>query len=201
MSESNQSGGKQNSAVGYRRPPVNRQFRPGQSGNPKGRPKGSKNLATTFAEILSRPIKVRDRNGKIRTLSKLEAMIEGITNKAIAGDAPGWAHEDRSLVRCSASSAARNPRALASRRLSKLLALEVTRAGRARPQIERDLRTLIRRISMERGAPRIHGELLKLGFAVAQSTVAKYMSRADGNPSGQCWGLVFELNGEIQMRA
>jgi hypothetical protein len=41
------------------------------------------------------------------------------------------------------------------------------------------LRALIRRMSVENllwGAPRIHGELLKLGFAVAQSTVAKYMA-------------------------
>ena len=47
-----------------------------------------------------------------------------------------------------------------------------------RPQIETDLRVLIRRMSIENplwGAPRIHGELLKLGFEVAQSSVAKYM--------------------------
>ena len=37
------------------------------------------------------------------------------------------------------------------------------------------------------GAPRIHGELLKLGFAVAQSTVAKYMA-GNGGPRGQSWG-------------
>jgi transposase InsO family protein len=37
------------------------------------------------------------------------------------------------------------------------------------------------------GAPHIHGELLKLGFAVAQSTVAKYMAK-NGDPSGQSWG-------------
>jgi hypothetical protein len=46
-----------------------------------------------------------------------------------------------------------------------------------RPQIKADLRTLIRRMSVENllwGAPRIHGELLKLGFEVAQSSVAKY---------------------------
>ena len=45
-------------------------------------------------------------------------------------------------------------------------------------EIGADLRALIRRMSVENalwGAPRIHGELLKLGFAVAQSTVAKYM--------------------------
>jgi transposase InsO family protein len=60
-----------------------------------------------------------------------------------------------------------------------------------RPQIDADLRALIRRMSVENllwGAPRIHGELLKLGFAVAQSTVAKYMATADGRPSGQSWG-------------
>ena len=48
-----------------------------------------------------------------------------------------------------------------------------------RPQISADLRALIRRMSIENwlwGAPRIYGELLKLGFAVAQSTVAKYMA-------------------------
>src|SRR5580658_5264960 len=47
-----------------------------------------------------------------------------------------------------------------------------------RPRIDTELRALIRRMSMENplwGAPRIHGELLKLGFQVAQSSVAKYM--------------------------
>jgi hypothetical protein len=49
-----------------------------------------------------------------------------------------------------------------------------------RPQIGTELRALIRRMSVENplwGAPRIHGELLKLGFEVAQSTVAKYMAK------------------------
>ena len=58
-----------------------------------------------------------------------------------------------------------------------------------RPQIDTDLRALIRRMSMENplwGAPRIHGELLKLGFDVAQSSVAKYMVKRRGPPS-QGW--------------
>lgn len=62
------------------------------------------------------------------------------------------------------------------------------RAGR--PRIEGELRALIRRMSVENplwGAPRIHGELLKLGFAVAQSTVANYMVKHRGPPS-QTWG-------------
>ena len=58
-----------------------------------------------------------------------------------------------------------------------------------RPQIETDLRLLIRRMSIENplwGAPRIHGELLKLGFQVAQSSVTKYMVKRREPPS-QGW--------------
>src|ERR1700737_4232338 len=58
-----------------------------------------------------------------------------------------------------------------------------------RPQIETELRALIRQMSIENplwGAPRIHGELLKLGFQVAQSSVAKYMAKRLGPPS-QGW--------------
>ena len=61
------------------------------------------------------------------------------------------------------------------------------RAGR--PKIDRGLRDLIRRMSRENplwGAPRIHGELLMLGFEVAQSTVSKYMARPPKPPS-QTW--------------
>jgi transposase InsO family protein len=58
-----------------------------------------------------------------------------------------------------------------------------------RPQVDAGLRALIRRISVDNplwGAPRIHGELLKLGFEVAQSSVAKYMVKRRGPPS-QRW--------------
>ena len=54
-----------------------------------------------------------------------------------------------------------------------------------RPQIDTELRALIRRMSMENplwGAPRIHGELLKLGFEVAQSSVANGMDRPCSRP-------------------
>ena len=61
-----------------------------------------------------------------------------------------------------------------------------SRSPGGRPQIETDLRALIRRMSVENplwGAPRIHGELLKLGFEVAQSSVAKYMVKRRGPPN------------------
>jgi transposase InsO family protein len=58
----------------------------------------------------------------------------------------------------------------------------------ARPKVARELRELIRHMSRENplwGAPRIHGELLKLGFSIAQSSVAKYMvKRPGGNTQG-----------------
>ena len=59
-----------------------------------------------------------------------------------------------------------------------------------RPRIDTELRALIGQMSLENplwGAPRIHGELLKLGFEVSQSTVAKYMPKRHGRPPGQSW--------------
>jgi transposase InsO family protein len=62
-----------------------------------------------------------------------------------------------------------------------------------RPEIDHELRALIRRMARENplwGAPRIHGELLMLGFALAESTVAKYMPQRRGPPDGlsrQSW--------------
>src|SRR6266436_3161810 len=64
-----------------------------------------------------------------------------------------------------------------------------SRARGGRPRVPRDLRELIRKMSLANplwGAPRIHGELLKLGIEVAQSTVAKYMGRCRRPPS-QSW--------------
>src|SRR5256886_1191969 len=64
-----------------------------------------------------------------------------------------------------------------------------SRSAGGRPQIPAELRALIWRMSVDNwlwGAPHIHGELLKLDFAVAQSTVAKYMAKR-GEPPGQSW--------------
>jgi hypothetical protein len=70
-----------------------------------------------------------------------------------------------------------------------------SRSRGGRPQIETELRALIRQMSIENplwGAPRIHGELLKLGYEVAQSSVAKYMVKRRGPPN-QGWAT-FLLN-------
>jgi hypothetical protein len=90
MSGSNRFGGDHNSPVGYGRPPVNRQFKPGQSGNPKGRPKGRKNFKTIFVDVLTSKITVRGKNGP-RKLSKLEAMVEVQVNEALSGNSNAFA--------------------------------------------------------------------------------------------------------------
>jgi len=90
MSDQDSAEGKPKSAVGYGRPPVNRQFKPGQSGNPKGRPKGQKNFATILGETLHQKIPVRDKNGKTRWLTKQQVMYEVMTNKAVNGDAKAF---------------------------------------------------------------------------------------------------------------
>jgi putative transposase len=64
-----------------------------------------------------------------------------------------------------------------------------SRRRTGRPAVLRDVQTLIRTMSRANplwGAPRIHGELLKLGIAVSQATVAKYMGR-DRQPPSQTW--------------
>ena len=58
-----------------------------------------------------------------------------------------------------------------------------------RPPVSREIRYLVRRMSRENtpwGAPRIHGELLKLGFSISQAAVSKYMARYPSPPS-QSW--------------
>jgi len=74
-----------NQKVGYKRPPRNTQFEPGKSGNPAGRPKGTRNLATDLAEVSSKRISVVE-NGKKRQISRQEAMLLTLFNKALQGD-------------------------------------------------------------------------------------------------------------------
>jgi Family of unknown function (DUF5681) len=71
--------------VGYGKPPKETRFEKGQSGNPKGRPKGSQNIATTFHQITRELIQVSE-NGKSRAVTKLDAIMLQLVNKAVSGD-------------------------------------------------------------------------------------------------------------------
>ena len=60
-------------------------FMPGQSGNPKGRPKGSLNVATVLERELKQRVVINE-GGQRRTVTKLEAAIKQVVNKAAGGD-------------------------------------------------------------------------------------------------------------------
>lgn len=71
--------------VGFGKPPRSNQFRKGVSGNPKGRPKGSKNISSILAQMGRKQVKVTI-NGKVRHISLLEAVIRQLGNQAANGD-------------------------------------------------------------------------------------------------------------------
>jgi hypothetical protein len=71
--------------VGYARPPRLTQFKKGQSGNPRGRGKGSKNLPTLIIKSLNESVTVNE-NGQRKIITKFEAMTKQLVNKAASGD-------------------------------------------------------------------------------------------------------------------
>jgi hypothetical protein len=72
--------------VGYRKPPQRTQFTKGQSGNPKGRAKGSKNLSTLLTKALNEQVVINE-SGRRKTITKLEATMKQLVNTAAGGDA------------------------------------------------------------------------------------------------------------------
>jgi hypothetical protein len=71
--------------VGYGKPPRHSQFKRGQSGNPRGRPAGSKNLGTLVSEALNEPVIVVENGGR-RKISKREAIIKQLVNRSAKAD-------------------------------------------------------------------------------------------------------------------
>ncbi len=78
-------GGSGDYEVGYAKPPEHTRFQPGQSGNPRGRPKGTKNLKTDLMEELGEKILVREGD-RARQVSKQRALVKALLTRALKGD-------------------------------------------------------------------------------------------------------------------
>jgi hypothetical protein len=85
-STSHDKGEASASPIGYGRPPKHTQFAKGSSGNPNGRPKGSKNFGLIIEAELNAKIPINE-NGKRKSISKREAVAKQLVNKAASGDA------------------------------------------------------------------------------------------------------------------
>ncbi len=71
--------------IGYAKPPIGSRFRPGQSGNPRGRPKGRKSAAQLLEDLLAERVTLTI-NGKRKRLPMDEVVLRALVNKAVAGD-------------------------------------------------------------------------------------------------------------------
>ena len=72
--------------VGYKKPPFHTRFQKGQSGNPRGRPRGSKNFSTLLADALNEPVVVTE-DGRRRKISKRELGFKQLANKFAMAEA------------------------------------------------------------------------------------------------------------------
>jgi hypothetical protein len=75
-----------NPLVGYGRPPAEHQFRPGQSGNPTGRPKGARSFKSDLRDELGEVVSISEDNNETIEVTKQRAIIKTLLRMAIAGD-------------------------------------------------------------------------------------------------------------------
>jgi hypothetical protein len=71
--------------IGYGKPPRHTRFAKGQSGNPRGRPRGAKNFTTLLEEALNEPVTVTENGGR-RKVSKRQAIVTQLVNRSATAD-------------------------------------------------------------------------------------------------------------------
>ena len=84
--------------VGYKNPPLHTRFKPGQSGNKNGRPKGRRNLKHDLQSEFSERISVREGDRTVR-MTKQRAMVKSVVARAIKGDVRAQAKAFELLLR------------------------------------------------------------------------------------------------------
>ena len=94
--------------VGYGRPPSHTRFKPGVSGNPQGRPKGTKNLQTDVLEEIREKVTVREGE-KAQAISKQRAVVKTVVMRALKGDAKAISTIVSLLLRFQESVSAEEP--------------------------------------------------------------------------------------------
>ena len=111
--------------VGYGKPPREKRFPAGVSGNPKGRPRGSQNLTTTFSRMMNEKVTVLE-GGRKKSITKLEAAMKQLFRQALNGNMPAMkqflSHASLAELKAESAHAREQPLGRTEARMLKSLA-------------------------------------------------------------------------------